>query len=437
MSRGLWRTRRLRGTLAVACATLLLSSCIETSSSVPQAAAEGASRSSLAAFHQALASLEAGRIQRVNIVQIGDSHTAGDRFSGRLRELFQSRFGDAGRGMLPPGAPFPYWRPSHLHVEQKGRWEVLSSNKRDYPQVPYGLSGFVLRSGFAGAVITLAADRPFDTVEVSFFRQPSGGHVEALVDGARVGEIDLHGPAWKMDRASFPAPGGTSFELRARGDGPVDIADWSIYRRERGVTLSSHGFVGASIGVMDRWNAANVTAELRQLSPALIILAFGTNEGFEPTDRLGDYGAILESRVAQLRAAVPGASIVVVGPPDAERLPDYCGPRGPARDNAPCVPLNAAAAQDYDRLLARRDRSLCRWHAPAGLAVVRDQQRHVAARTGAFFWDWSAVQGGACGAARWAQQGLGHRDHVHMMDGGYALSADRFHDTLMRSYRKR
>ncbi len=102
-----------RATMASACtAILLLSSCVETSSSAPSPSAGGrSSGSSLTAFHQALASLEAGRTQRVNILQIGDSHTAGDHFSGRLRELFQGQFGNAGRGMLPPGSPFPYWRP--------------------------------------------------------------------------------------------------------------------------------------------------------------------------------------------------------------------------------------------------------------------------------------------------------------------------------------
>ena len=419
--------------LAGCTVAMLLSSCIETSSSAPKAVAGG----SLAAFHQALASLEAGRTQRVNIVQIGDSHTAGDRFTGRLRELLQARFGDAGRGMLPPGAPFPYWRPDQVHVEQQGRWEVLSSNKRDYPQAPYGLSGFVLRSRSAGAAIALTADRAFDSAEVTFFRQPSGGHIDVLVDGARVGDIDTRGRAWQMDRASFPAREGTRFELRVRGDGQADIADWSVYRRDRGVTLSSHGFVGANVGLMDRWDTANVAAELRQLAPALIILAFGTNEGFDPADTLADYGSILEARIGQLKAAAPGASIVVVGPPDADRLPDYCGARGPARDGVRCAPLSPAEAQDYDRLLARRDRSLCRWHPPAGLALVREQQRQVAARTGAFFWDWSAVQGGACGADRWTHEDLERRDHVHMTESGYARSADRLRDVLMKDYRRR
>jgi lysophospholipase L1-like esterase len=428
----IWRTCLLGAGLAATCsALLLLSSCVETSASAPS------SRAGLSAFHQALASLEVGRIQRVNILQIGDSHTAGDHFSGRLRELFQDRFGDAGRGMLPPGSPFPYWRPHQVHVEQKGRWEVLSSNRRDYPPVPYGLSGFVLRSRDGGAAIVLEADRPFDSAEVTFFRQPSGGHIDALIDGVRIGDVDTRGPAWQMDRKSFAARHATRFELQPRGDGEIDIADWSVWRRARGVTLSSHGFVGAEVGLMDRWSAANVTAQLRQLAPALIIVAFGTNEGFAPVDTLGDYGAILEAHIVQFKAAAPNASIVIVGPPDADRLPDYCGARGPVRDTIPCVRLGPGEAQDYGRLLARRDRSLCRWHPPAGLAVVREQQRQVAARIGAVFWDWSAVQSGACGATHWAEQGLGHRDRVHMLEAGYARSADRLYEMLMKDFRRR
>jgi lysophospholipase L1-like esterase len=428
-----------RAATAVSClAILLLSSCVETGSSAPNTAGGARAAGGLTAFHQALASLEAGKTQRVNIVQIGDSHTAGDHFSGRLRELFQSQFGNAGRGMLPPGSPFPYWRPLQVHVTQRGRWEVLSSNKRDYAQVPYGLSGFVLRSRAAGAAIVLEADNAFDTAEVTFFRRASGGHIDVLIDGARVGEIATRGGDWQMDHKSFAAKsGGRTLELRPRGDGEVDIADWSIWRNTRGVALSSHGFVGAEISLLDRWDSANVAAELRQLSPALIILAFGTNEGFAQVDTLGDYGSIMESRVMQLRQMAPNASIVIVGPPDAERLPDYCGVRGPMRDRMRCAPLSATEAQEYGRLLARRDRSLCRWHAPAGIALVRQQQRQVAERTGVLFWDWSSVQDGDCGATRWAHEGLGQRDRVHMTEAGYALSADRLHEALMRGYRKR
>ena len=70
------------------------------------------------------------RAAPVVILQIGDSHTANDSFSGRLRELFQARFGDAGRGVLPPGVPYRYYRPARVTVTSEG-WSVVSSYRGD------------------------------------------------------------------------------------------------------------------------------------------------------------------------------------------------------------------------------------------------------------------------------------------------------------------
>jgi lysophospholipase L1-like esterase len=173
------------------------------------------------------------------------------------------------------------------------------------------------------------------------------------------------------------------------------------------------------------------------MSPTLIILAFGTNEGFGPPDKLGDYQSVYESRLAQFRQSLPGASIVVVGPPDADRLPDYCGMRGASRETVGCRPLSGAEASDYSQLLRNRSRSLCQWHPPAGLEIVKAAQQQAARRQGAYFWDWSSVQGGACGADRWVGQGLGRGDHVHMYEAGYQLSAEKLFAELLRGYRGR
>lgn len=400
----------------------------------------GRQRQALDGLYQALSSLSAGRTNRVSIVQFGDSHTAADHFSGRLRDLFQERFGNAGRGMMPPGYPFPYWRPYQVEVKQTGGWQVISSNRPGYAQVPYGVSGFIVRSTKGGDVMTLQAkpEAAFDSVGVDFFRQPAGGDVAVIVDGRQIDEISTRGSAYSLGQKTVIVPAGsTTLELRTRGDGAVDIADWAVYRSNRGVVLSSFGFSGAQVGLMDRWDAATVAQQLKELNASLIILAFGTNEGFDPPGNLGDYASVFGSRLAQLRAARPSASIVIVGPPDANRLPDYCGVRGAARNDVPCRPLTSAEAGDYSSLLARRDRTLCRWHTPPGIAIVRDVQRAAAARSGAFFWDWSSAQGGACGATRWAQEGLGHPDRVHMLDSGYALSADRLFSELMKNYRGR
>ena len=66
---------------------------------------------------EALSEAEAGRGQApVHILQIGDSHTAGDRITGRLRTALQGRFGDGGRGVLPPGIPYAGYSPMRVEV---------------------------------------------------------------------------------------------------------------------------------------------------------------------------------------------------------------------------------------------------------------------------------------------------------------------------------
>ncbi len=109
-------------------------------SGAPHPAGAGAQRtrraphrwSSSAGFTRRLADLEAGRLARLTILQIGDSHTEAEHFSGHLRALFQARFGNAGRGMLAPGSPVDYWRPYQVRAQQAGKWQVFTSNKSDH-----------------------------------------------------------------------------------------------------------------------------------------------------------------------------------------------------------------------------------------------------------------------------------------------------------------
>lgn len=426
------------GTLALVTAACIGQTAAEDgASNDPQVAANPPNPGQLANFHKALGDLQGRRTGRVTIVQIGDSHTASDHFSGRLRELFQQRFGDGGRGMLPPGSPFPYFRPYQVEVSQSGRWEVLSSNSSANGDAGiYGLSGFVVRGRSPTDTMTLntSEGRIFDRVEIEVMRQPGGGALDVFIDGRSVGVIDTKGSVYDLFRRSFDAPGSAYVELRPRGNGTVDIADWAVYRRGPGVVLTSHGFSGAQVNLLDRWNFQLVADQMRNLRPALIILAFGTNEGFASQERLGDYAGEFRSRVQALRQAAPGASIVIVGPPDANRLPSYCGR---IKGERPCAPLSRSEAADYSHRLAGGDRALCRWHTPAAVDYVRRAQQQVARQLNVYFWDWSSVQGGACGADRWTRQELAHRDRVHMRQDGYWQSADALFENLMRGYRAR
>ena len=76
--------------------------------------------------------------QQVHIVQIGDSHTAADFFSGNLRTLFQQRYGDAGPGFVP-AISIPGQRTATINRRSdKQQWELFSSRKDERFDYPLG-----------------------------------------------------------------------------------------------------------------------------------------------------------------------------------------------------------------------------------------------------------------------------------------------------------
>ena len=359
----------------------------------------------LGAFHRALRAMQQRRTTApVNVLQVGDSHTANDAFSNRMRELFQGRFGDAGRGMIPPGIPFATYRPAQVAVSAAG-WRTESSLD-PAARGPWGLAG-VRQSAGPRAEMTLRGDTPgrLARVSVEWLGQRGGGGVDAFWDDAHAGSFSTagQGALWFAVPPGLP---GAALTLRTRGDGPTDMLSLQVMRDRPGVTWSNLGTIGATIDVVGAWDPALMAAEAARLHPALLVVAFGTNEGFSSkTDEAG-YEAAYAERLDVLRRAAPGASVVVVGPPDGVRR---AGPDDPACAEAPG------------------------WRQPPHLQFVRAVQRRVAARTGAFYWDWSAAMGGECSMVDWARSDppRAQADHVHLFTLGYRATAEVFFNALL------
>lgn len=363
---------------------------------------------------QALYMLESGSGPgHVPILQIGDSHTANDAFSGRIRSRMQNRFGDAGRGMLPPGVPFRLYHPAQVTVTATG-WQTIGSLQAANPG-PFGLSG-VRQTTTGKATMTLAADRPdgFDTVVIEALGQPGGGTIEITSGTGPVIALHTNGSGHTPLWLSVPTSR-AELTLRTRGDGPVAILSWTAQSRRRGVTWSNLGTIGATIDTFARFDRALVSAELTRLQPALILVAYGTNEGFNDATDPHDYEARYAAQLRALYADAPSAAIVVVGPPDGNRH----------GQGAKCPPLEGSAATEN-----------VVWAVPPRLPELREAQRHVARAEGFYFWDWSAAMGGPCSMVAWASTNppKGAADHVHLRTPGYQDTADKLFDDIMRQY---
>lgn len=359
-------------------------------------------------FFAALRALEAGTRDRVDALQIGDSHTANDGFSGRMRELMQERFGNAGRGLLPPAIPFKYYKPDAVRVSADD-WMPVGGLAADAPG-PLGLAGLRQRADRAASV-TMEVDRPGDLarVEVELLAQPGGGELTARFDTGLAAAIDTRARAPRAVWLRTGAADATRLALSTGGG--VDLLSCRILNGRTGVTWSNLGTIGATVEFLARWNWTLVRAELDRLRPALIVLAFGTNEGFRDATDISAYAASYADAVRRLRAAAPGAALLLVGPPDGIRWSHAPGA---------CADPSTGAAMET----------------PPKLAMVREAQRSEAARAGVMFWDWSAAMGGRCSMAAWAAQSppLAAADHVHLLHAGYRRTAETLFDHLMTGY---
>lgn len=347
----------------------------------------------LAGAFAALAQTEAGTRDRpVHILQIGDSHTAGDRITGKLRVDLQRRFGRAGRGVMPPGVPYDGYAPYQVTVAQRG-WLMETAPLQ--PPTPSGFQRMGLAGvravGFRDAVMGFELEPGAGATALGVCGRSGSDGRGVTVEAGGVGrEIDLGNGVDEVCRTvSFPGPM-SSVRVTASSDGAV-VDSVTLEGASRGVMVSNLGRVGATLRDLAAREMGTSEAQMAAWRPDLIVLAFGTNEGFDDGLDVVAYEALLRAQIARLRGMAPGASLMLLGAPDALRS-------------------GAAGGCSADGMRAP----------PPKLAVVRDVQRRVAADLGVAFWDWHGRMGGDCSADRLAlgAEPLMRGDRVHFTSAG-------------------
>ncbi len=366
-----------------------------------------------------LAEARGGR-RTVRVIQIGDSHTAGDQITGAWRTALQARYGSAGRGVLAPGRPYQGYLTRGITAAQSPGWVVdgiFGAAWHDGAGASRGLSHYSLSTRTEGASLSLAADagKAFDRFTVCAIHTPGAG-VLTLTAGTASATVplgDAGGPRCTTLHTDAPV---FAAALSVTG-GPVTITSWATERDAGGVALSNLGTVGIQMTHLARVDDAVLGTELREYRPDLLVVAFGTNEAFSPSLTPAGFENAFRVQVARLRRFAPGVPMLLLGAPDsATRRADLragyegcdIGPR-PAPSLAPIgadQPLLALIPSD--------------WSPTANLLTVQSLQRRLAHELGLAYWDWSAAMGGRCTASVWAalDPPLMRPDHVHFTSAG-------------------
>src|SRR5436305_1794012 len=105
---------------------------------------------------------------------------------------------------------------------------------------------------------------------------------------------------------------------------PAIVSSVSIVNTTYGVSYSNVGFPGATIDIINKFDPRLFGHELQRINPQIVVLAFGTNEGFNDDLDLAAYRERYLNVIGMIRKNLPMARIVVVGPADGNRVPGAC-----------------------------------------------------------------------------------------------------------------
>lgn len=331
----------------------------------------------------------------VRVLHYGDSHTASDDWAHTMRLALQEQFGDGGPGFAMAGRPYRGYRRFDVRGDSSDGWYTDGLATRTGDGF-YGLGGISLTAAHGGEWVSLSNES--DTGELFFLRQPGGGSFQVSLESGASFAVSTNG-ATGPGYVVLPDSAAGRVTVRTAGDGPVRLFGWTLENR-RGVTWETLGINGATASMFANWNENLLAAHLGRRAPALVVLAYGTNEALRPDFTSEGYAAQFREALNRIRQAVPTASILVVGPPDCEYRVRGGG-----------------------------------WRTYPHLEEVRHIQRRAAVEQGAAFFDWREQMGGPGGVRHWVQSGLAQPDHVHLTRSGYQMLGSLLSRELLQQYR--
>jgi lysophospholipase L1-like esterase len=377
----------------------------------------------LAAAERATPADPAGRVLWLFF---GDSHTAGDSLTSRLRVALQARFGDAGRGLVAAGRPpTRHYYQRDVHYGAKGTWKAaVGGHKGDVE--PFGIAGLRVFGQSKGAQLWVetCGDCPAGTkvsqLEILYYAAPDHGTLRYRIDDApwqqlrtKTTAIEPPHPARQVIAV---ADGPHKLTLEHGGGGVIDLFGVVLERSRPGVIVDSLGVVGRRLGSLRSWDWSVIGEQLASRDPRLVVLQYGTNEADDPDLDLEAMARYFDDTILRIRAAAPTASIVILGPPDL----------GTREGGKACDRRKPTAAMIPE----------CEWHTPHVLAEIISVEHAAALRNHVAFFDTFAAMGGADHMHTWvlAEPKIAYKDHVHLTDLGYQAWADALSSAVLADY---
>src|SRR5262249_16396634 len=188
----------------------------------------------------------------------------------------------------------------------------------------YGLGGVRFTGETAGVTATFGTveegelGRSVSAFDIYFQTRPGGGAFDIEVDGQPRGQVstasdEVKSGFYRVDVAEGPH----AMKIRTAGNGAVQLFGVALQSGRQGIQSDSLGVNGAYIGLLAHYiDAEHWTEQLRHRRPDLVVIGYGTNESQFERLPMDQYERDTKEVIRRIRAALPGVSIMFIGPMD-------------------------------------------------------------------------------------------------------------------------
>ncbi len=330
---------------------------------------------------------------QVSIVHLGDSHVQPDFLTGYLRTLFQSYFGNAGRGLIAPLKMAKTNEPHNYKIYSDNEWTPARCVKPS--DIPIGVAGLGLFS--QNACVNICAetyDKEMEFSKVKIFYDKESAILK--FDDAQLLTKDSISPF--SESLCLKNPLSTvHFELQANHvNKGVSFYGLELENGKAGVLYHAIGINGAQYSNYCSQNL--FTQQLADLSPSLFIISLGTNEAYGRNFDTSVFYTQIDNAIQDIKKSVPNARFLLTTPVETfikskkKRMPN------------PKTKLVQKTIISY------------------------------ATKNNIAYWDLYAIGGGVNSATQWNRQKLMARDGIHFTKDSYEFQAALLFEAFMGLY---
>jgi len=350
----------------------------------------------LFSFYDKLWALKTGRIKRVNIVQIGDSHTQPDLIAREVRSGLQRFFGDAGRGLVFPYQVARTNGPFDISSSTPTRW-LHSQISRPHASNHLGIAGFSLRKSNGNGMVRLSLKPDIDADQqlfdyVKLFVGQGTWQVHSVDGRATTYTVKQSQQTTSEPQEIYLKSPTHSIDIRSTAGNPYFFGASLEKKDASGVLFHTIGVNGA------RYKQYNdeplFWAQLPALQADLYILSLGTNEAFYNDMTEEAYINDVSETIAKIQTINPKAAILV---------------------------STTAESFKYGKINPMIER--------LNLAV-----KFYCHKMGIPVWDLFEITGGSGSAQEWLKNDLLQADKIHYQQKAYSMQGALLFDALANGY---